>query len=209
MKKIFTMTVAAAMLLSSCGTTKQAALAPAVESSRQTVTSLEGQQVTIETSASSGVEYADELSDDGTKIERVAYQWFAASGEADNKQVAIEMAQREAYAAISRSLNNAVYNTSENGALTVNGRVQGALTSHWKQVSASVQKGCKPFGNVTVEYNPSTRMYKATAKVGVRGELYKKMLDSAGDFKPSDLSGDELDQFIKANKAIMEAARGN
>ncbi len=209
MKKILTMAVAAAMLLSSCGTTKQAALAPAVESTRQTTTSLEGAQVTSETVKLTGIEMADALNDDGTDMIKRPYKWFAGIGKADNKQVAIELAQREAYATISRVLNNAVLDKAKRTNLGNNGRVQQALTSYWEQVSASVEKACEPFGNTTIEYNPSTRMYEATAKVGIRGDRFNQLLNSAGDFKPSDLSGDELDQFIKANKAIMEAARGN
>lgn len=209
MKKIFTMTVAATMLLSSCGTTKQVAMTPAVESTRKTVTSLEGQQVTSETVKLSGIEMADALNDDGTDMIKRPYKWFAGVGKADNKQVAIELAQREAYATISRVLNNAVLDQSERGNVANNGRVQQALTSHWKQVSTSVEKACEPFGNTTVEYNPSTRMYEATSKVGVRGDRFNQLLNSAGNFKPSDLTGEELEQFIETNKSIMEAARGN
>ncbi len=208
MKKIFTMAVAATMLLSSCGTTKQATLAPAVESSRKTVTNLEGQKVTAETVKLSGIEMVDALNEDGTDMIKRPYKWFAGIGKADNKQVAIELAQREAYATISRVLNNAVLDESERGNVANNGRVQQALTSHWKQVSASVEKACEPFGNTTIEYNPSNRMYEATAKVGIRGDRFNQLLNSAGDFKPSDLTGEELDQFITTNKSIMEAARG-
>lgn len=209
MKKIFTMAVAATLLLSSCGTTKQVAMAPAVESTRKTTTSLEGQQVVSETVKLSGIEMADALNDDGTDMIKRPYKWFAGIGKADNKQVAIELAQREAYATISRVLNNAVLDQSERGNVANNGRVQQALTSHWKQVSASVEKACEPFGNTTVEYNPSTRMYEATSKVGIRGDRFNQLLNTAGNFKPSDLTGEELDQFIQTNKSIMEAARGN
>lgn len=209
MKKIFTMAVAATLLLSSCGTTKQVAMAPAVESTRKTTTSLEGQQVVSETVKLSGIEMADALNDDGTDMIKRPYKWFAGIGKADNKQVAIELAQREAYATISRVLNNAVLDQSERGNVANNGRVQQALTSHWKQVSASVEKACEPFGNTTVEYNPSTRMYEATSKVGIRGDRFNQLLNTAGNFKPSDLTGEELEQFIATNKSIMEAARGN
>ena len=203
------MAVAATLLLSSCGTTKQVAMAPAVESTRKTTTSLEGQQVVSETVKLSGIEMADALNDDGTDMIKRPYKWFAGIGKADNKQVAIELAQREAYATISRVLNNAVLDQSERGNVANNGRVQQALTSHWKQVSASVEKACEPFGNTTVEYNPSTRMYEATSKVGIRGDRFNQLLNTAGNFKPSDLTGEELEQFIATNKSIMEAARGN
>lgn len=209
MKKIFTMTVAAAMLLSSCGTTKQAAMAPAVESARRTTTSLEGDQVTSETLKLTGIEMADALNEDGTDMIKRPYKWFAGIGKADNKQVAIELAQREAYATISRVLNDAVLDEAERGNVANNGRVQQALTSHWKQVSTSVEKACEPFGNTTIEYNPNTKMYEATSKVGIRGDRFNQLLNTAGNFKPSDLTGDDLEQFIATNKSIMEAARGN
>ena len=209
MKKVLVMVATATVLLASCGTTKQVAMAPAVESTRKTTTSLEGQQVVTETVKLTGIEMSDALNDDGTDMIKRPYKWFAGIGKADNKQVAIELAQREAYATISRVLNNAVLDRSERGNVANNGRVQQALTSHWKQVSASVEKACEPFGNTTVEYNPSTRMYEATSKVGIRGDRFNQLLNTAGNFKPADLTGEELEQFIQTNKSIMEAARGN
>lgn len=198
-----------AILMASCGSSKNVALAPAVESSRTTTTSLEGDKVTSETVKLTGIEMADALNEDGTDLVKRPYKWFAGIGKADNKQVAIELAQREAYATISRVLNNAVLDQAKRGNVVNNGNVQQALTSHWEQVSASVEKGCEPFGNTTIEYNASTRMYEATAKVGIRGDRFNQLLNTAGNFKPSNLSGEELEQFIQANKAIMEAAKGN
>lgn len=198
-----------AMMMASCGTTKRIAMAPAVESTRTTTTSLEGQQVVSETVKLTGIEMSDALNDDGTDMIKRPYKWFAGIGKADNKQVAVELAQREAYATISRVLNNAVLDQSERGNVANNGRVQQALTSHWKQVSASVEKACEPFGNTSIEYNPSTRMYEATSKVGIRGDRFNQLLNTAGNFKPSDLTGEELEQFIQTNKSIMEAAKGN
>lgn len=208
MKKIYFLTVALTMLLTSCGTNK-VAMTPAIESTRKTVTSLEGQQVVSETVKLSGVEMADVINDDGTDIIKRPFKWYAGIGKADNKQVAIEQAQREAYATISRVLNNAVKDEAERGNVVTNSRVQQSLTSHWEQFSTSLQKACEPFGNTTIEYNPSTKMYEATAKVAIRGDRFNQLLNTAGDFKPSDLKGEELDQFIEANKSIMEAAKGN
>ena len=210
MKKVFVLiTACLAVMLPSCGSSKKTTNTPAVESTRKTVTSLEGQQVISETVKLTGIEMADALNEDGSDMIKRPYKWFAGIGKADNKQVAIELAQREAYATISRVLNNAVLDQSERGNVANTGRVQQALTSHWKQVSASVQKACEPFGNTTVEYNPTTRMYEATAKVGIRGDRFNQLLNTAGNFKPSDLSGQELEDFIATNKSIMEAARGN
>lgn len=203
------MAATATVLLASCGTTKQAAMTPAVESSRTKTTSLEGDKVTSETVKLTGIEMSDALNDDGTDMIKRPYRWFAGIGKADNKQVAIELAQREAYATISRVLSNAVLDQSERGNVANNGRVQQALTSHWKQVSASVEKACEPFGNTTIEYNAATRMYEAVAKVGIRGDRFNQLLNTAGNFRPADLTGEELEQFIQTNKSIMEAAKGN
>lgn len=209
MKKILFMTVAAILLLSSCGTSKKAAMAPAVESVKTTMTNLEGEKITMQTIQLTGIEMSETLNEEGTGTIKRPYKWFAGIGKADNKQMAIELAQREAYGTISRVLNNAVMDQAERGNVANNGRVQQALTSHWKQVSVSLEKACEPFGNTTIEYNPSTRMYEVTAKVGIRGDRFNQLLNTAGNFKPSDLSGDELELFIQTNKSIMEAARGN
>lgn len=207
MKKVV-LFISSIMLLLSCGTTKST-MAPAVDSERKTVTSLEGQKVVSETVKLSGIEMAEALNDDGTDMIKRPYKWFAGIGKADNKQVAIEHAQREASATISRVLNNAVKDGAERGNVVNNGRVQQALTSHWEQFSTSLQKACEPFGNTTIEYDPSTKMYQVTAKVAIRGDRFNQLLKTAGDFKPADLTGDDLEQFIETNKAIMEAAKGN
>lgn len=209
MKKVFIMFVTmTTLLLSSCGT-KKVAMAPAVESTRTTTTSLEGYKVSTETIKLTGIEMSEALNDDGTDMIKRPYKWFAGIGKADNKQVAIEIAQREAYATISRVLNNAVLDQSERGNVANNGRVQQALTSHWKQVSTSLEKACEPFGNTTISYNPNTKMYEVTSKIGIRGDRFNQLLNTAGNFKPSDLTGNELEQFIQTNKSIMEAAKGN
>lgn len=205
MKKLFTF-VMSAMILASCASSKRAVVS---EVSRSATTSLEGEKVNVETMKVQGIEMSESLSDDGTEMVSRPYKWYAGIGQADNKQMAIELAQREAYATISRVLNNAVYDESERGNVANNGRVQQALTSHWQQVSTSLQKGCEPFGDVRIEYNPTTRMYNATAKVAIRGDRFNKLLNTAGSFKPDNLSGDELEQFIEVNKSIMEAAKGN
>lgn len=205
MKKLFTFALSA-MVLASCASSKRAVVS---EVSRSATTSLEGEKVNVETMKVQGIEMSESLSDDGTEMISRPYKWYAGIGQADNKQMAIELAQREAYATISRVLNNAVYDESERGNVANNGRVQQALTSHWQQVSTSLQKGCEPFGDVRIEYNPTTRMYNATAKVAIRGDRFNKLLNTAGSFKPDNLSGEELEQFIEVNKSIMEAAKGN
>lgn len=198
-----------AIIFASCSSSKPTALTPAVESSRKTVNSLEGQKVVSETVKLTGIEMSDALNEEGTDMIKRPFKWFAGIGKADNKQVAIELAQREAYATISRVLNNAVKDNAERGNVANNGRVQQALTSHWEQISVSLQKACEPFGNTTIEYNPATRMYEATAKVGIRGDRFNQLLNTAGSFRPSDLSGKDLEDFISANESIMRAARGN
>ncbi|MCQ2051324.1 MAG: hypothetical protein MJY74_03880 [Bacteroidaceae bacterium] len=204
--------------LVSCGSTKNISsssytssgqLKPAVESTIATGTSLEGTQTRVETVKLQGIEMSEALSEDGTQMIMRPFKWYAGIGKADNKQMAIELAQREAYATISRIFTNAVKDEAERGNVANNGAVQQALTSHWEQFSASLQKGCEPFGNTSIEYDQATRMYTATSKVGIRGDRFNQLLNTAGNFKPSNLSGAELEQFIEVNKSIMEAAKGN
>ncbi|MCQ2316175.1 MAG: hypothetical protein MJZ85_05755, partial [Bacteroidales bacterium] len=130
-------------------------------------------------------------------------------GKANDKQTAIEMAELEARATISRVIENAVKTESERGTVANNGEVQKALTSHWNQISVSIQNACEPFGDTKIEYSQTTKMYTVTQKVGIRGDKFQKMLNNAGNYKPSNLSGKDLEDFIEVNKSIMEAAKGN
>lgn len=194
-----------AVALASCGSSKNLA----VESSIDKQTSLEGEKVVVETTKLQGIEMVDDLSEDGTKMVKVAYKWYAGIGKANDKQTAIEMAELEARATISRVIENAVKTESERGTVANNGEVQKALTSHWNQISVSIQNACEPFGDTRVEYSQTTKMYTVTQKVGIRGDKFQKMLNNAGNYKPSNLSGKDLEDFIEVNKSIMEAAKGN
>lgn len=200
--------VAGVSSLTSCGS-KKVAVAPAVESRIKSQTSLEGDKVMVETTKLQGIDMIDDLSEDGLSMRKVAYKWYAGIGKANDKQTAVEFAEREARTTISRIVETMVLDQAERGSLTNNGETQKALTSHWQQVSRSLQNACEPFGETKIEYSPSTRMYTATAKVGMRGDKFQQMLNNAGNFKPTNLSGKELDDFINVNKAIMEAAKGN
>lgn len=207
MKKIqlIALVSVAALALASCGSTKQTSIESRVEKNK----SLEGDKVQVETLKMQGIEMVEDLSEDGTKIVKVAYKWYAGIGKANDKQTAIETAELEARATISRVIENAVLAESERGSVVKNGEVQKALTSHWKQVSMSIQNACEPFGEVKIEYNPSTKMYTVTARVGIRGDKFQQMINNAGNYKPSNLSGQDLEEFNKANKSIMNAAKGN
>ncbi len=196
--------VAMGTLMSSCASKKASA-----EVSQSKAVSLEGEKVKVETRKMQGIEMADALNDEGTDLIKRPFKWYAGFGKADNKQMAVELAQSEAYATISRVLTNIVETQTERGNVANNGRVQQALTSYWNQVSGSVQKGCEPFGDVVIEYDPNTRMYNVTAKVAIRGDRFNELLNRAGSHTPEDLAGDELQQFIEVNKSIMEAAKGN
>lgn len=195
--------------LVSCGSTKPVVRTNPEVTPPKPAVSLEGEKIKVETIKMQGIEMSESLNDDGSAIISQPFKWYAGIGKADNKQMAIELAQREAYATISRVLNNAVRDQSERGNVANNGRVQQALTSHWEQVSTSLQQGCEPFGNVSVEYSPTTRMYSVTAKIAIRGDRFNKMLNTAGSYRPDNLSGSELEQFIEINRSIMEAAKGN
>lgn len=201
----------ASMFLTGCNSAKKLSKASdtPVVVGREKTTSLEGEKVVEETLQLSGIEMAGALSEDGKSMEQVAYKWFAGMGKADNKQVAVELAQREAYATISRVLNNAVQDEAERGNVVNNGKVQQALKTHWQQVSISLTKACEPFGQTKVQYNSNTRMYDVTARVGIRGDRYIELLNKAGAFRPAELSGADLEEFIQTNQAIMNAAKAN
>ncbi len=207
MKKLHLLGMAAviAVALTSCGSSKNMA----VESSIGKETSLEGEKVVVETTKLQGIDMVDDLSEDGTKMIKVAYKWYAGIGKADDKQTAIEMAELEARATVSRVIENAVKVEAERGTVANNGEVQKALTSHWNQISVSIQNACEPFGDTRVEYSQTTKMYTVTQKVGIRGDKFQKMLNNAGNYKPDNLSGKDLEDFIEVNKSIMNAAKGN
>ncbi len=169
--------------------------------------SLEGEKVRAVSETVQGIEISETLSEDGTEIIKRPYRWYAGSGEADNKQFAIEMAQREAYATISRILTNAVLDEAERGQVANNGVVETALKSHWEQVSSSLQSACEPFGDVRIEYNPNTKMYSVTAKVGIRGDYFVKLIQKAGIVEPQGLNDEQRKQFIEVNQQIIEAAK--
>lgn len=154
-----------------------------------------------------GIEMKGCMNEDGTAIIQRPYRWFAGIATADMRDVAVEMAQMEAYATISRVLENVVTAKAERGSLVVNGKVQAALKSYWEQVSKSIQKACEPFGETEVSYNQGTGMYEAIAKVGIRGDHYVKLLDGAKDVKPEELVGNDLKQFNDANNSIIDAAK--
>lgn len=156
-----------------------------------------------------GIEMVETLNEDGTDLIRRPYRWFAGMAEADVESIAVEMAQLEAYATISRVIENAVLAESERAAIAVDGKVQKALKSHWQQISMSIQHASEPFGEAESTYDGSTGLYHVIAKVGIRGDRYVKLLDGAASVKPNDLSGDDLQQFIDANQAIIDASKGN
>ena len=56
---------------------------------------------------------------------------------------------------------------------------------------------------------PSTKMYTVTSRVGIRGDKFQQLLNSAGNYKPQNLSAEDLKAFNEVNKSIMNAAKGN
>lgn len=207
MKKLhlFGMAVLGALVLASCESSKNMAVQSNIEKQR----SLEGEKVMVETTKLTGYDKSEGLNEDGTDIVKVAYKWFAGIGKADDKQTAIEIAELEARATISRVVENIVKAESERASLTNNSETQKAISSYWKQVSTSIQNACEPYGDTKIEYSPTTKMYTVTQKVACRGDKYIQMLNNAGNYKPNNLSGKDFDEFIKVNKSIMEAAKGN
>lgn len=207
MKKLSTigMAIIAILMLASCGSTKNTAVQSTIDKS----TSLEGEKVVVETVKLYGIDMMETLNEDGTKMIKMPFRWFAGIGKADDKQTAIEIAESEARATISKVIENMVMENTERSSLVNNGEVQKAITSHWKQVSMSIQNACEPIGDTKIEFSPSQKMYTATTKVGIRGDRYQQLLNTASNFKPNNLSGADLDQFTKTNQSIINAAKGN
>lgn len=199
------MAIIAILMLASCGSKKSTVVESKTEKSRN----LEGEKVVVETTKLQGIEMVETLNEEGTAMVKTPYKWYAGFGKADDKQIAIELAENEARATISRVIETMVTAQAERGAVANNGEVQKALTSYWKQVSASIQNACEPIGDTKVEYSPSTKMYTVTAKVGIRGDRYQQLLNSAGNYKPNNLAPDDLKIFLETNQAIIEAAKGN
>jgi len=154
-----------------------------------------------------GVEMVETLSDDGMSMKKRPFRWFAGLAEADNEATAIEMAQMEAYATISRAIENIVTSQAERGSIVVNGKVEQALKSHWEQMSMSIQNACEPMGDTEITYDNEKGMYRVISKVGIRGDRYVKILDGAANSKPEGLSGSDLKDFNEANKTIIDAAK--
>ncbi len=192
----------AALAMVSCGSSKNVS-----DSRIEKATSLEGESVVVETVKMTGIEMVDALSDDGMKMIKVPYKWYAGIGKANDKQTAIEMAELEARATVSRVVENIVLAESERGSVVNNGEVQKALKSHWQQMSMSIQNACEPFGDTKIEYNSTSKMYIVIGKVGMRGDKFQQMLNNAGNYKPQGLSGKDLEEFNKVNKSIIEAAK--
>ena len=171
------------------------------------VKSLEGERVMVVNEKIQGIEFSETLSEDGTEIIKRPYRWYAGFSEANDKQIAIELAQREAYATLSRVLNNTVTDQAQRASLANNGVVMTALKSHWEQVSRSIQSACEPFGDAKIEYSQKTGMYAVTAKISIRGDQYVKLLQSAGSYSPMGLTEEQTKQFININQSIIDAAK--
>ena len=172
------------------------------------VLSVTAQNIT-KTIKTNGITMVETLNEDGTALIQRPYRWFAGMAEADVESVAVEMAQQEAYATVSRVFENAVSTNAERSTLAVDGKVSKALKSHWEQMSFSILNVCEPFGEAESTYNSQTGLYEVIAKVGIRGDKYVKLLNGAKDVKPEGLNKTELKEFIEVNNAIIEAAKGN
>lgn len=202
----------------SCSTTKQTIKHKSSKSLTQQTQSLshssttstmglEGEQVIRQVLKDNGVEMVEALSEDGLSIRKVAYRWFSGTYTADNKTVAIEIARREAMSTVVRVINTIVQDKAEKGTIAVSGKVQDAIKSYWRQQSQAIMSGCEAFGDVVLEYNPTTKMYTALAKVAMRGDRFNKAVESAGTNPPKTLSQEELNEFVSLNNSIIEAAK--
>lgn len=150
-----------------------------------------------------GIEMVETLSDDGLRIIKMPFKWFAGFGEADDKQLAIEIAQREAQATVSRLIRNEILDQAAKVSVDVNGRVCQALITSWEQYSHNILIGCEPFGDTEIKYNSCTGMYAVKAKIGIQGDRFKKMMNEYKERIPEELTPVEVQQFIQINQTVV------
>lgn len=204
MKKslLFVAAVAMAVMFASCASKKDVATSSIEEG-------INGREVVVENVASTGVEMAKTLNENGTKLVEVPFKWYSGVGTANDRQTAIEIAQREAYATISRTLLNIVEDEAEKAGIAPNGEVAKGFKNHWVQTSNTIQRGFEPFGENKIEYDPQTKMYTVTAKVGTTGANYMKALKEACNYNFEDLqmTKEEVKQLAEINNSIFEAAQ--
>ena len=164
-------------------------------------------QTTIETLKMSGIEMVESLNDDGTDLVKYPYKWYLGIADSDNKSLAVEMATREAYATISRIIENKVLDASEKVALAVDNKVHSAVLQHWLQVSESILKGCEPFGEAKIERDDASGIYTVYAKVAIRGDRFKKLMDEAVTIKTDNLNAEEIKEVVELNRTILDAVK--
>lgn len=167
-----------------------------------------GSVIKLDDIEQTGYEMQKALNEDGSGFIERPYKWYSGIGKADDKQIALEIAQREAYSTISRIIGNIVDDNCEKVALTTEGRVKSALRSYWHQVSQNITKGCEPFGKAAVEFDTDSGMYLITAKVAIRGDRFLKMLGEKPILDNMGLSKEEVSECIEINSAIMSAVKG-
>ena len=167
-----------------------------------------GNVIKLDDIEQTGYEMQKALNEDGSGFIERPYKWYSGIGKADDRQIALEIAQREAYSTISRIIGNIVEDNCEKIALTTEGRVKSALRSYWRQVSQNITKGCEPFGRAAVEYDTVSGMYIVTAKVAVRGDRFLKMLGEKPAIDNIELSKEEVSELIEINTAILSAVKG-
>ncbi len=187
-------------LLTSCGSTKKV-VATAV--SQAATANVVKEVVAQASSVLRGVEMVDVLSDNGVGMIQIPYQWFGGIGKAATEQEAISLAQKEAGSSISNIINGLLSANSSSNSV-----VQQALSSYWKQLGRNIARDAQPFGEVEVKKDPTDGLFTAIAKVAIDGDLLDEKLCGAEDYKPAGLSGDDLNLFGIANKAIIAAIRG-
>lgn len=150
-----------------------------------------------------GIQMEETLSDDGMSIIKRPFKWYAGIGEASDKQIAIEIAQREAQATVSRVIKNEIIDQAAKIGVDINGRVCQALVTGWEQYSHSILVGCEPLGDAEVKYDSCTGIYTAKVKIGIQGDRFKKMMNEYKEKKPEELTPVEINQFVQINQTII------
>ncbi len=205
MKQFFFFLMSAALLVS-CGSAKPAAATSVPTSQIRTVTSLENREVREVEMELSGIEVTEVLSEDGTRMEKIPVKWFAGTHPSDNQRIAIEVAQREAFNTVARTIETEIMSKAQFGDLDLNGTAATAFKSFAVQASHAVVRGCSPYGKAKIQYDPASGKYTAWVKVAIEGPQYQKLLKAAANEVQKEVSPEEMDNFVSAINKVMEAA---
>jgi hypothetical protein len=172
---------------------------------------VKGNEVIVEKRVVFGIIITEALNEKGNGTIKVPYIWWEGIGSAEKYKDNAKMnAESNAYATISRFFQNLVQVVFTEGNVQVGTAVEKAITTYWEQVSNSISSEVGPIPGVEYEFRQKTNsdVIECYAKIGIKGTRYQSILNNATNYKPEGLNKNELDDFMKHHKSIMDRAKG-